>query len=80
MRASARLLRSATGRAMVHQLNGQAGAVFADKGSACFVEPGHEYAALGILFSQAFQRLMEVALAAPAAVDEAIVPAPVSGA
>ncbi len=41
-----------------------AGMIFGDKGPACFVPPGLEYAALGILFSQTYQRLIEISLAA----------------
>jgi hypothetical protein len=42
----------------------QAGAVFADKGPACFTPQEEEFATLGILFSQSFQRLIEISLAA----------------
>lgn len=41
-----------------------AGCVFADKGPTAFVPPGQEYATLGVLFSQSYQRLIELSLAA----------------
>jgi hypothetical protein len=41
-----------------------AGCVIADKGPAAFVPAGQEYASLGLLFSQSYQRLIELSLAA----------------
>jgi hypothetical protein len=41
-----------------------AGCVIADKGPAVFVKDGSELAILGMLFSQTYQRLVEVSLAA----------------
>jgi len=40
------------------------GTIFADKGPAAFVPAGEEFAALGLLFSQPYQTLIEIRLAA----------------